>query len=99
VFGLCIKETFFRKCLDSGYCKSGLLVASRGHFAGITAAALLWNPVQGYLGSMSVCGAAQWEQLSESWPESNSTTSTLCYSTLLDINPVPVNNIDIHPAM
>jgi hypothetical protein len=48
-----------------------------------------------YLDSMSVCGAAQWSILSDSWSKSNSPNSTLCYFTLYNINSFSVNDIKI----
>ena len=50
----------------------------------------------GYLGSICVCRDAHWGKLSDSWPKSNSPTSTLCYCTLYNINSFSVNNINIY---
>ena len=50
----------------------------------------------GYLGSMSICGDAHWGKLSDSWPKSNSPTSTLCYCTVHNINSFSVNYIYIY---
>ena len=55
--------------------------------------------VPGYLGSMSVCGDAHWGKLSDSWPKSNSPTSTLRYCTVHNINSFSANNIYIYTQL